>query len=126
MRRPAQCGRGDRSARLAEGRRMVKELEQYTRVRYTAAVKAAEWSSECAFLMPAPCASLVWRVDRAVCLASDTPIQSSLWSAEAGLSEDCRVREERMEAADSRPFKKFPLLMASGAPTMECTSVNKD
>lgn len=71
-------------------------------------------------------ASLVQRVDPTACLASDTPIQSSLWSAEAGLSEDCRVREERMEAADSRPFKKFPLLMASGAPTMECTSVNKD
>lgn len=103
---------------------LVKESKRH-RERKTERGEAGRKEALSSPLLPST-ASLVRRVDPAVCLTSDTPIQSSLWSAEAGLSEDCRVREERMEAADSRPFKKSPLLMASGAPTMECTSVNKD
>ncbi|KAL6475646.1 hypothetical protein MHYP_G00166860 [Metynnis hypsauchen] len=52
--------------------------------------------------------SLALRVDPAICLASDTPIQSCSRRAEASLSAGCRASEARMQPGDSRPFKNAP------------------
>ncbi|KAL7856656.1 hypothetical protein SRHO_G00155550 [Serrasalmus rhombeus] len=52
--------------------------------------------------------SLALRVDPAICLASDTPIQSCSRRAEASLSAGCRASEAHMQPGDSRPFKNAP------------------